>query len=104
MLRAVGSSVSVEEVLPVVADELPVEDEELDPLPDEELVDAVELPDDPLVLAVPVLLPLLDASLSVGGGATYAIERISIANFRIKARANCDRSISSRPREVIFQD
>lgn len=70
MLRAVGSSVSVVEVLPVAAAELPVEDEELDPLPDEELVDAVELPDDPLVLAVPVLLPLRDASLSVGGGAT----------------------------------
>ena len=103
MLRAVGSSVSVVEALPVVAEEFP-DEEELDPLPEEELVDAVELPDDPLVLAVPVLVPLLDASLSVGGGATYAIERISIANFRIKARANCDRSISSRPRDVIFQD
>ncbi len=109
MLRADGSSESVVEELPVV-EEVEPDDEAVDAAEDaaEAAVDAVELPDEPLLLLllVPLLLPvlLLVASLSVTGGGVYAIERISMAILRISARANCDRSISSRPREVIFHD
>ncbi|MDB5345343.1 MAG: hypothetical protein JWP89_3720 [Schlesneria sp.] len=108
ILRADGSSESVVEELPVAEDVEP-DDEAVDAAEDavEEADAAVVLPDDPLLLVVLLLLLpvlLLVESLSVTGGGTYAIDRISMAILRISARANCDRSISSRPRDVIFHD
>lgn len=67
ILRADGSSESVVEELPVVEDVDP-DDEEAAEAADA----AVELPDEPLLVLVPLVLPvlLLVESLSVTGGGT----------------------------------
>jgi hypothetical protein len=64
-----------------------------------ELVDDVELVDE--VDDVP-LVP--DESDSVTGGGTNATARTSVENRRRRARASCERSISSRPLAVSLHD
>ena len=98
MLLAEGTSVSDEPVADVEA------------VPDADEVDAVDDDDDdepldPVVPLVPdVDEPFAAASESVTNGATNAMERTSTAILRSRARASCDRSISSRPLVVSFHD
>lgn len=84
-----------EEVDPDELDAEPVDDPDDEPPLDVELPPDDEVPDDDDPDAE-------SASLTTGG--TKAMARTSREILRIRARASCDRSISSRPTDVSFHD